>query len=175
MCSVGLSAMSMRKTFTQLMVRLFNSASYLVFICYTLVVLYCICSLFVLSFCSISSFLLLYSLWIKTFYILWQGSLALCIVLISFTTFNSSLNISRLAIAVKIYVIYSLSWFFSVFSCWAWQADIGDIKIINNLALICAEHTWLWKCSGLFSSLRKVLALVSIQGQDLAIRGQGQE
>ena len=34
MCSVGLSAMLMMKTFTQLMVCLFNSANYLMLICY---------------------------------------------------------------------------------------------------------------------------------------------
>jgi len=41
MCSVGLSAMLIMKTFTQLMVRLFISASYLVFIYYR----YCACLL----------------------------------------------------------------------------------------------------------------------------------
>jgi len=38
------------------------------------------------------------------------------------------LHISCFVIVVKIYVIYSLSWFFSVLTCWLWLADNDDVK-----------------------------------------------
>jgi len=58
-------------------------------------------------------------------------------MLISSTTFNSSLNVSCFAIVVKINVICSLTLVYSVLIGWLWQADNGDVKNINNLALNC--------------------------------------
>ena len=67
-----------------------------------------LCIVFVLSlFCLFVLFLhFYYCTREQTFYIHQQRSLALCIVLVSFTTFNSSLSISCFAIVVKIYMIY---------------------------------------------------------------------
>jgi len=78
--------------------------------------LFSLCS----SFCSISSFLLLQSLWIKTFYIHQQGSLALCIVLIS--------------LLHSILVEYHLfcSGLFSSINSWHWLRSKAKAKIFSS-------------------------------------------
>ena len=101
------------------------------------------------------------------------------------------MNSSCFAVVVNISVIYSLLLFFSVLTCLWWQADNGDVKIIDNLALNCCAQrnhsvdcktakstSLIWEYYDFSQVLQSSWVLASIhyqgQGKDLAIRTQGQ-